>query len=106
MEKYHKGQKTLWDKEKLLVPSNFSFSHIVFHSYKSLVCQNAALCGNGLNYTSHTSTDFVPGLMKSAKLQHHSKTGWLYKGHDKIQTGIDHKFHLKKKNNLWLKVTK
>ena len=31
-------------KEKLLVTSNFSFSH----SCKSLVRQNAVLCGNGL----------------------------------------------------------
>ena len=31
-----------------LVPSNFSFSHNVFHSYISLARQNAALCGNGL----------------------------------------------------------
>ena len=29
--------------------SNFSFSHHVFHSYISLVHQNAALCGNGIN---------------------------------------------------------
>ena len=27
---------------------NFSISHNVFHCYISLVCQNAALCGNGL----------------------------------------------------------
>ena len=36
-------------KEKLLVTSNFSFSHNVFHSCISLVRQNVALCGNGLN---------------------------------------------------------
>ena len=35
-------------KEKLLVTSIFSFSLNVFHSYISLVCQNAALCRNGL----------------------------------------------------------
>ena len=35
-------------KEKLLVSSNFSFSHDVFHSYISLMHQNAALYGNGL----------------------------------------------------------
>ena len=29
--------------------SNFSFSHNVFHTYISLVCQNAALRGNGLS---------------------------------------------------------
>ena len=37
-------------KEKLLVTSNFSFSHNVFHSYISLVQQNVVLCGNGLNF--------------------------------------------------------
>ena len=45
--KYHIGKKTLWEKEKLLVTSNVSFSH-VFHSYISLVRQNEVLCGNGL----------------------------------------------------------
>ena len=44
--KCHIGWKTLWEKEKLLVTSNF-FSHNVFHSYISLVHQNAVLCGNG-----------------------------------------------------------
>ena len=29
--------------------SNFSFSHNVFHSYVSLVHQNAVLCGNVLS---------------------------------------------------------
>ena len=46
--KCHIGKKTLLEKEKLLVTSNFSFSHKVFHSYISLVHQNAALCVNGL----------------------------------------------------------
>ena len=35
-------------KEKLLVTSNFSFSHNVSRSYTSSVRQNMALCGNGL----------------------------------------------------------
>ena len=47
--KYHVVQKTLREKEKLLVTSNFSFSHNVCHSYKSLLHQNVVLCGNGLN---------------------------------------------------------
>ena len=42
------GWKTLGEKEKLLVTSNFSFSHNVFHSYISLVHQNVALSGNVL----------------------------------------------------------
>ena len=33
--------------EKLLVTCNFSFSPNAFHSYISLLHQNAALCGNG-----------------------------------------------------------
>ena len=46
--KWHVEKKTLSEKEKLLVTSNFFFSHNVFHSYISVVRQNAALCGNGL----------------------------------------------------------
>ena len=38
----------MWEKEKLLVASNFFFSHNVFHRYVSLMHQNEALCGNGL----------------------------------------------------------
>ena len=51
INKYHVGLKTLREKEKLLITSNFSFSHNVFQSYISLVRQNVALCGNGLNST-------------------------------------------------------
>ena len=39
-------------KEKLLVTSNFSFSHNVFHSYISSLCQNAAMSNHGLNNKS------------------------------------------------------
>ena len=35
--------KTLWEKEKLLVTSNFSFSHSVFKSCLMLMCQNECL---------------------------------------------------------------
>ena len=46
-------------KEKLLVTSNFSFSHDVFYSYISIVHQNAALCGNGLTlYQTTKIVDF------------------------------------------------
>ena len=45
--KCNRALKTLREKEKLLVTSNFSFSHNVFHSYISLARQNAELCGNG-----------------------------------------------------------
>ena len=43
----HIVRKTLREKKKLLVTTNFSFSLNVFHCYVFLVCQNAALCGNG-----------------------------------------------------------
>ena len=42
-------EKTLWEKEKLLVTSNFSFSHSVFEKIISKGHQKLSLCGNGLN---------------------------------------------------------
>ena len=42
-------EKTLWKKEKLLVTSNFSFSHSVFKSLVPQGRQKVSLCGNGLN---------------------------------------------------------
>ena len=50
-----------WEKEKLLVTSNFSFSHSVFNRLVSQGCQKVSLCGNGLSvelswlYMSRTS---------------------------------------------------
>ena len=41
-------QKTLWEKQKLLVMSNFSFSHNVFKSRLLLMCQNEYLWSEGL----------------------------------------------------------
>ena len=40
--------KTLWEKEKLLVTSNFSFSHSVFKRLVSQECQKVSLCRKGL----------------------------------------------------------
>ena len=40
------------EKEKLLVTSNFCFSHNIFHSFISVVHQNVALCGNVLTLYS------------------------------------------------------
>ena len=47
-DSYPNGQKTLWEKEKLLVTSNFSFSHSVFKRFVSQRRQKVSLCGNGL----------------------------------------------------------
>ena len=53
-------------KEKLLVTSNFSFSHNIFHSYISLVHQNAALCGNGLN--SRWTHTVIPNIVQNLEI--------------------------------------
>ena len=42
------GQKTLWEKEKLLIMSNFFFSHSVFKSLVLQTCKNQGLFGKGL----------------------------------------------------------
>ena len=47
-ESYPNGKKTLWEKEKLLVTSNFSFSHSVFKRLVSQRRLKVSLCGNGL----------------------------------------------------------
>ena len=42
------GQKTLWEKEKLLVTSNFSFSHNVFKRHVRQTRKNQGLFGKEL----------------------------------------------------------
>ena len=42
------GKKTLWEKEKLLVTSNFSFSHSVFKKHVLETRKNQGLFGKGL----------------------------------------------------------
>ena len=42
-------QKTLREKEKLLITSNFSFSHSVFKGFVLQTCKNQGLFGKGLN---------------------------------------------------------
>ena len=43
------GQKTRWEKKKLLVMSNFSFSHSVFQILVQQTHKNQGLFGKGLN---------------------------------------------------------
>ena len=43
------GLKTLWEKEKLLVKSNFSFSHSVFKRLVLQTRKNQGMFGKGLN---------------------------------------------------------
>ena len=49
VESFLKGQKTLWEKEKLLVTSNFSFSHRVFKRLELQTRKNQGLFRKGLN---------------------------------------------------------
>ena len=48
--KLAKRGKTLWEKEKLLITSNFSFSLSVFKRLVSQGCQKVSLCVNGLSH--------------------------------------------------------
>ena len=55
-ESYTNRLKTMWEKEKLLVTSNFSFSNSVFKRLVSQGRQKVSLCGNGLkSFHSHIS---------------------------------------------------
>ena len=49
------GRKTLWEKEKLLVTSNFSYSHCVFKRLVLQTGKNQGLFGKGLK--GHSSSN-------------------------------------------------
>ena len=48
-ESSENGEKTLWEKEKLLIMSNFSFSHSVFKRLGMQTRKNQGLFGKGLD---------------------------------------------------------
>ena len=48
----------MWEKEKLIVTSNFSFSHSVFKRLVSQGRQKVSLCGNGLSYQDSEDRTF------------------------------------------------
>ena len=55
--------KTLWEKEKLLVTSNFFFSHSVFYLFRELTAifikfEIIVLSGKGLNFTHASDIRF------------------------------------------------
>ena len=54
-ESYLNGQKTLCEKEKLLVTSNFSFSHSVFKRLDLQTRENQGLFGKGLKGNTWSS---------------------------------------------------
>ena len=52
-----KWLKTLWEKEKLLVTSNFSFPPSVFKGLLLQTCKNQGLFGKGLNLKAPNKPD-------------------------------------------------
>ena len=53
-----KGKKTLWQKEKLLVTYNFSFSHNIFERLELQTRKNKGLFGKGLTHDQTTVLDW------------------------------------------------
>ena len=49
-ESFPNGKKRLWEKKKLLVTSNFSFSHVVFTRLLLQTRKNQDLFWKGLNW--------------------------------------------------------
>ena len=66
-ESYPFGWKTLWEKEKMLVTSNFSFSHSVFKRLVSQGRQKVSVCGNGLKNT-HKLLSVIAFNMKQSEI--------------------------------------
>ena len=48
-----KKQKNAWEKEKLLVTSNFSFSHSASKTFVLQTRKSNGLFGKGLTFTGH-----------------------------------------------------
>ena len=57
--------KTLWEKEILLVTSNFSFSYSVLKKYVLQTCKNQGLFGKGLIDLAHSCTKSNGGICLS-----------------------------------------
>ena len=60
------GYKTLWEKEKLLVTSNLSFSHSVFRRLVLQTRKNQGLFGKGLNTFLKKQSSAFATLRKKA----------------------------------------
>ena len=58
-------QKTLWEKKKLLITSNFFFSHNVFKSYLLFMRQNEYLWTRGLSLSSANALNLVKSKILS-----------------------------------------
>ena len=60
------GQKTLREKEKLLIMSNFFFSHSVFKTLVLQTCRNQGLFGNGLINLNKKAFETIMGRGENA----------------------------------------
>ena len=60
-ESLQNGKKMMWEKEKLLVTSNFSFSHIVFERHVLQTHKDQGLFWKGLT-RAVTKRDLIPPL--------------------------------------------
>ena len=67
-ESYPNGYKTLWEKEKLLITSNFSFSLSVFKRLVSQGRQKVSLCGNGLITAYSDCIFFSTDILDNSKM--------------------------------------
>ena len=66
VESYLNRQKTLWEKEKLLVTNNFFFSQGVFKRLELQTRKNQGLFGKGLNLTLyHIIPTFGEAFLKT-----------------------------------------
>ena len=74
--------KTLWEKEKLLVTSNFSFSHSVFKRLVLQTRKNQGLFGKGLNdFERERQTERQRRLICSGPIvEIHLHTNWKKTG--------------------------
>ena len=59
-ERYLNGQKTLWEKKKLLVTSNFSLFYSVFKRLELETRKNQGLFGKGLNARTKDFLEYIP----------------------------------------------
>ena len=64
------GLKTLWEKEKLLVTSNFSFSHSVFRRLVLQTRKNQGLFGKGLTTLKKEPFENIVGKGENAGNQY------------------------------------
>ena len=63
VKSYPNGYKTEWEKEKLLITSNFSFSHSVFNRLVLQTRKNQGLFGKGLSTIGKRQNYFLRKLL-------------------------------------------